>query len=230
MCPIMCWSAGADAVAGAVVGAIGVGVLAGARRGRDRVLGSLPLVLGVHQLVEAVVWRDTQGRVSAGVGRAAVDAWAVIAFVVLPSLVPAGVWVAVRPSGAARRRLAVCLGFGVVVSVVMLVRVVVSGVTASAHGHVLEYGLGVASGAGYVLIAGYLVAALGAPLLSGDRFLWWFGVLATAGAVGCAAAWRLAFASTWCGYAAVLSVWLLAWVRRRPDGASGAGAAAAQAE
>ena len=222
----MCWSAGADAVAGAVVGAIGVGVLAGARRGRDRVLGALPLVLGVHQLVEAVVWRDTQGRVSAGVGRAAVDAWAVIAFVVLPTLVPAGVWAAVRPAGAARRRLAVCLGCGVVVSAVMAARVAASGVTASAHGHVLEYGLGVVSGAGYVLIGGYLVATLGAPLLSGDRFLWWFGALATAGAVVCAAAWRLAFASTWCGYAAVLSVWLLVWVRRRP----GAGAAGAQAE
>lgn len=224
----MCWSAGADAVAGGVVGAIGVGVLAGARRGRDRVLGSLPLVLGVHQLVEAVVWRQTQGRVSAGVGRAAVDAWAVIAFVVLPVLLPTGVWAAVRPSGVVRRRLAVCLGCGVVVAAVMLARVVASGVTASAHGHVLEYGLGVASGAGYVLIGGYLVATLGAPLLSGDRFLWWFGVLATAGAVGCAAAWRLAFASTWCGYAAVLSVWLLVWVRRRPGAASGA--AAVQAE
>lgn len=205
-------------MAGAVIASVGVGVLAGARRGRDRVLASLPLVLGVHQLVEALVWWDTQGRVSAGLGRAAVDVWAVIAFVVLPTLLPVGVWVAVRPVGGVRRRLSVCLGCGLVVSVVMLVRIVLFGVTASAHGHVLEYGLGVASGAGYVLVGGYLVAALGAPLVSGDRLLRWFGVLASAGAVGCAAAWRLAFASTWCGFAAVLSLWLLVWVRRRSGG------------
>ena len=62
---------------------IGVVTLLGARRGRDRVLGSLPLVLGLHQLMEAVVWLDVQGRVSAGVGRAAIDLWSVIAFVVL---------------------------------------------------------------------------------------------------------------------------------------------------
>jgi hypothetical protein len=148
-----------------------------------------------------------------------VDVWAVIAFVVLPVLVPAGVWAAVRPRGGVRWRLAVCLGCGVLVSVVMSVRILVWGVTASARGHVLEYGVGVASGVGFVLVGAYMVAALGAPLLSGDRFLWWFGVLASAGAGVCAAAWRLAFASTWCGYAAVLSLWLLVWVRRRTGGA-----------
>jgi hypothetical protein len=221
---IMCWSPGADAVAGGVVASIGVVTLLGARRGRDRVLGSLPLLLGVHQLIEAVVWLDTQGRVSAGWGRAAVYAWAVIAFVVLPTLVPAGVLVADWPRG--RLRSGVCLAVGVVVSVAMAVQIGVRGVTASAHGHVLDYGIGVVTGAGLALIGGYLVATLLAPLLSGDRFLRWFGVVATVGAAGCAAAWRLAFASTWCAFAAVLSVLLLAWVRRdrgRPDASGGSG-------
>jgi hypothetical protein len=69
---------------------------------------------------------------------------------------------------------------------------------------------------GWLLIGGYLAATLGAPLLSPDAFVRWFGVAAFAGAVGCAAAWRFAFSSTWCAYAAVLSVILLVWVRRRP--------------
>jgi hypothetical protein len=214
----MCWSPSADAVAGGVVTSIGVVTLLAARRGRDRVLGSLPLVLGLHQLVEAVVWLDVQGRVSAGVGRAAIDVWSVIAFVVLPTLVPAGVLISAWPEG--HRRLSVCLGCGMAVSAVMGADVAGRQVTASAQGHVLDYGLGIQ--ASWVLIAGYLVATLAAPLLSPDRFVRWFGTAATVGAAGCAAAWRLAFASTWCAYAAVLSVILLVWVlRERADSGDG---------
>jgi hypothetical protein len=218
---IMCWSPGADAVAGGVVASIGVVTLVGARRGRDRVLGSLPLVLGVHQLVEAVVWLQTQGRVSAGLGRAAVYAWAVIAFVVLPTLVPAGVLAADWPRR--RGRVGACLVVGLVVTVLMAVRIGMHGVVATAHGHVLDYGIGVTTGIGVVLVGGYLVATLVAPLLSADRFLRWFGVAAAVGALGCGLAWRLAFASTWCAYAAVLSVLLCVWVRRDPAAGAGAG-------
>lgn len=206
-------------MAGVVVGSLGVAAVAGARRGRDRVLGSLPLLLGAHQLIEAAVWLWTRGEVSAGWGRAAVDAWAVIAFVVLPVLVPAGVVAADWPRG--RWRLGACLLGGVLVSASTAVDIAVRGVTASARGHVLEYGIGVSQGAGLLLVAGYLVATLLAPLLSADRFLRWFGMVAAAGALGCGLAWRLAFASTWCAFAAVVSVLLLVWVRRDRAGAGG---------
>ena len=184
----MCWSPTADAVAGGVVASIGVVTLVGARRGRDRVLGALPLVLGAHQLVESVVWLDTQGRVSPGVGR----------------------W-----------RLTACLAVGIVVTALFGADVAGRQVTARADGHVLDYGLG--QGVGLLLIGGYLLATLGAPLLSPDRFVRWFGISALVGAAGCAAAWRLEFASTWCAYAAVLSLMLLAWVRRAEPGGAGSG-------
>ena len=217
----MCWSPTADAVAGGVIASIGVVTLVGARRGRDRVLGALPLVLGAHQLVESVVWLETQGRVSAGLGRAAVTTWAVIAFVVLPALVPLGVLVSAWPRGVGRWRVTGCLAVGLVVSALFGADVAGHQVTARADGHVLDYGLG--EGVGLLLIGGYLLATLGAPLLSPDRFVRWFGIAALVGAAGCAAAWRLEFASTWCAYAAVLSVMLLVWVRRPEPGGSGSG-------
>jgi len=130
--------------------------------------------------------------------------------VVLPTLVPVGVLAAAWPEG--HRRLSACVACGMAVSAVMGADVAGRQVTASSRGHVLDYGLGIE--ASWLLIAGYLIATLGAPLLSPDRLVRWFGTAATVGAAGCAAAWRLAFASTWCGYAAVLSVMLLVWVRR----------------
>ena len=105
---------------------------------------------------------------------------------------------------------------GMAVTAVFAADVADRQVTATARGHVLDYGLGI--NAGWLLIGGYLLSTLGAPLLSPDRYVRWFGIAALIGAAGCAAAWRLAFASTWCAYAAVLSVMLLVWVRRpEPD-------------
>jgi hypothetical protein len=61
-------------------------------------------------------------------------------------------------------------------------------------------------------------AALGAPLPSPDVFVRWFGVAAFAGAVGCAVAWLVTLASTWCADVAVLSV-MLVLARRSAAGA-----------
>jgi hypothetical protein len=219
----MCWSPTADAVAGGVIGSIGVVTLVGARRGRDRVLGALPLVLGAHQLVESLVWLETQGRVSAGVGRAAVTAWAVIAFVVLPTFVPLGVLVSAWPRGVGRWRLSGLLVLGMAVSATLGADVAGQQVTARADGHVLDYGIGISGS--WLVIGGYLLATLGAPLLSPDRFVRWFGIAAFIGSAACAAAWRLEFASTWCAYAAVLSVMLLVWVRL-PESGGGPGGSA----
>ena len=216
----MCWSPGADVVAGTVVAGLGVAVWVSARRGRDRVLGALPLLLGVHQWVESVVWWGLRGGVSPGVGHAATVVWAVIAMVVVPTLVPVGVAVAAWPG--ARVRLGVCAVVGVVVSCGLGWVIAARGVSVVDGGHVVEYVVRVGGAQGW-WVAGYLMACLGAPLLSPDRFLRWFGVVAAAGALGCVAAWRLAFASTWCGFAAVLSVWLLVWVRRGPAPCAGAG-------
>ncbi|MFJ2867876.1 DUF6629 family protein [Kitasatospora sp. NPDC087314] len=78
----MCWSDQADAVAGGVVAGVGVLCLVRARRaGRPRrlILAALPLVLGVHQLIEALVWLGTDRELPAALADAARTAWAVIA-------------------------------------------------------------------------------------------------------------------------------------------------------
>ncbi|AUG82209.1 hypothetical protein CFP65_7639 [Kitasatospora sp. MMS16-BH015] len=102
----MCWSAEADLVAGTVVAGLGVWCLAGVQRARDVPLAALPLLLGVHQLIEALVWWGVDRPAGAGW---AVTAWAVIALPVLPLLVSAGVWCSAGPparTGPAAERLA----------------------------------------------------------------------------------------------------------------------------
>ncbi|MFD9074907.1 DUF6629 family protein, partial [Streptomyces lasiicapitis] len=62
---------------------------------------------------------------------------------------------------------------------------------------------------------GYLIATIGSLLLSGDRGLVLFGVLVAVGAAVSVVLWRQEYISTWCAFAAVCSVVLLLWVRKR---------------
>lgn len=175
---------------------------------RDLPLAALPLLLGAHQLTEAVVWGGGRG---SGVAR---TVWAVVALSVLPALVPLGVLLVVAPP--LRARVAPFCLAGLVAAAVLAAGPASGPVTAEVRGHTLGYGVGLPGGvAGPLLIAGYLVATVGALLAGGDRLLRLLGVVVAVGAVLCAALWRLEFISTWCAFAAVVSGVLLAWVRDR---------------
>ncbi|MFI9747666.1 DUF6629 family protein [Streptomyces sp. NPDC052494] len=201
----MCWSAAADLWAGLGIGAVGLASIASVRRPGDAPLAALPLLLGAHQVVEAAVWRS-----GGGAGPATL-AWAVIALPLLPVWVPAGVLTAARP--ADRRRLLAPLAVGCATAAVLAYRLATRPVTAEIRGHTLGYVVDLPYAA--LLIAGYLLATVGALLLARDRILRLLGLLTGAGAVVCALLWSAEFVSTWCALAAVASVVLLVWVRSR---------------
>lgn len=209
----MCWSATADLVAGAAISALGAVCVARVRRARDLPLATLPLLLGAHQIVESVVW-DAGG----GSGPATL-AWAVMAMPVLAVWVPLGVLLAAPRR--ARARLWVPAVLGAAVAGVLSYALATRTVRAEVRGHTVGYVLDVPH-APWV-VAGYLLATVGALLLAGDPSLRLLGGTVAAGAIVCATLWRLEFVSTWCAVAAVASVMLLGWVRRRPDRGEGRG-------
>jgi hypothetical protein len=199
----MCWSATADLAAGAAVTAVGAVCLARVRRPRDLPLAALPLLLGAHQLVEAAVWHQ-----GGGTGPA-VTAWAVIAMPLLAAWVPLAVLAAAPPQ--ARVRAAVRAAIGLATSAVLAVSLARHPPVADIRGHTVGYAVDVPHPP--LLVAGYLLATVGALLLAADPLLRLLGVLTAAGAVLCAALWRLEFVSTWCALAALASLVLLvrAW-------------------
>lgn len=201
----MCWSATADLTAGICVGAIGVACVARVRRVRDLPLAALPLLLGAHQIVEAVVW-DSGG----GAGPAT-TAWAVIALPLLALWVPLAV-LAASPSGS-RRRLAVPVASGVATAATLSYYLATREVTAEIRGHTIGYAVHLPQPE--IVVAGYLLATIGALLLSADRTVRMLGVLVAVGAVICTVIWRLEFVSTWCAFAALASVVMLGWAWRR---------------
>lgn len=201
----MCWSATADLVAGTAIAGVGVACVARVRRGRDLPLAALPLLLGAHQIVEAVVW-DSEG----GSGPATI-VWAVIALPVLAVWVPAGVLCAAPPH--ARHRLGLLLAIGAATAAMLAYGLATGPATAEVRGHTVGYAFDLPLTP--LLIAGYLLATVGSLLLSGARQLVVLGVLVAVGASVCWALWRLEFVSTWCAFAAMCSVVLFRWVHRR---------------
>ncbi len=205
----MCWSPTADLVAGSAVAAVGVVCVVQVRRLRQLPLAALPLVLGVHQLIESVVWLGQQGRVGPGEAALARTLWAVIAYPLLPALVPVAVLLVAAP--ARRLPLLGLTAVGLATSAVLALAVASGPVTAEAVGHTIRYGVGVP--ASRLIVVGYLLATVGALLISGQRDIIALGAVCGLGALVCLTLWDAAFVSTWCALAAVSSVFVLRWIR-----------------
>lgn len=199
----VCFSPEADLVGGLVVGAIGVDACRHLRGRRTYLLlAALPLLLGSHQLIEAFVWWGLRGDVPHAVGRVALWAYLLIAFVVLPMFVPVAV-LAIEPSAQRRRRMAPFVAIGAGITVVLLVAMLRAPIDAVEHSYHLEYVLQLRNGG--IVVALYVVAVCGALLFSGYPHIAVFG-FANLVAVGFLAWLTIdGFTSLWCGYAAVSS-------------------------
>lgn len=114
---------------------------------------------------------------------------------------------------SARRRLIIPLAAGVATAAALTYALATRPVTAEIRGHTVGYSLGLPQPE--LIVIGYLLATIGSLLLSGDRGLVLFGVLVAVGAAVSFALWRQEYISTWCAFAAVCSVVLSLWVRRR---------------
>lgn len=221
----MCFSPQADLVSGIVVGAIGVDVVRHVpRRHVPRshghlLLASLPLLFAAHQLDEAVVWWSLQGHIPHSVGRVAVWAYLLFAFVVLPTLVPTAILL-LEPPGRRHQVISGLLALGVSVSAVLLIDMLRGPITATLGSYHVAYST--TPGAGGWIVAVYVVATCGAMLLSGYRDIAMFGVVNLVAVVLLTRITMDGLASLWCGWAAVTSGAIALHMRfanlRRPIG------------
>lgn len=199
----MCFSAQADLVGGVLVGAIGVDVLRHVNGRRSHLcLAALPLLLGLHQLVEAFVWWGLQGHVSSQVGTVATWIYLLVAFVLLPVMVPIGVLL-LEPRG---RRRSLMIGFvvlGFIVAGVLLAAMLRGPVTSSLGARHIAYTTDLRAGG--LVVAAYVAATCGSLVLSGSRDIAIFGIVNVLAVAVFAKLAIDGFASLWCAWAAVAS-------------------------
>ncbi len=208
----MCFSPEADLVAGVVVTAIGIDTLRRTARPELLPLAALPLVFGVHQLIETLVWWHQRGDVPDNVGEPATWLYALIALTVVPILVP----FAFSRSGAiasvpvARALVAA----GVVSGGILFVTLTFGPMHATIDGHLLNYHVG--TPALPFTLGLYIVATCAPGLLADHRSLRLFGAANLV--VVALLIWlaQSALVSLWCVWAAISSVLINLYVRGRP--------------
>jgi hypothetical protein len=210
----MCFSAEADAIAALVIGAVGVDALRHVATPRQLPLAVLPMVFAAHQLIESLVWWSLEGKVPATVGDHAQWLYLVIAFGVLPGLVPVAV-VALEP--ATRRPLmGVFVCVGAVVSADLMFAVIQGPITATVEGHYIAYEVDLWHGGGLVVL--YVLATCGSLLLSAHPHVRVYGAINLVAVLLLAWLNQAAFISVWCVWAAITSVAIVGHLRLMTPG------------
>ena len=208
----MCFSATADTAAGLLVTAIGADALRRAHGPGDRALGSIPVVLGAHLLVEAVVWHGLTGTVAASTGRLAMWIYLGIAVVVLPVLVPLAVR-AVEPDARRRQAMARLGVSGAGLAAIYLFGLLDGPVDVRIEGRHMAYQLGMSHGG--LLAAVYTIVTCAPLLLSSERRIVAFGLANLLAVAVLTWLQSSALTSLWCAWAAVTSVAIATHLRRQ---------------
>ncbi len=199
----MCFSPEGDLVGGLVVTAIGVDACRHLRgRNNQLLLATMPLILGAHQIDESLVWWSLQGHVPHLAGRIAMWIYLIIAFVIVPILVPVSI-LRLEPSGPRRWRIVPFVVLGIGVAVDLLVTMLRGPVTVKLGSYHLAYSIGLRHG--LWVIGLYVVATCGSLLMSGYRHIVIFGLANLVVVVILARLTADGFASLWCFYAALAS-------------------------
>ena len=208
----MCFSPEADFTAGVAVAGIGIATLRRVRQRRELIVGALPLLFGIHQLVEGLVWLGLRGQVSHGLGDAAKEAYIIYAHAVLPVIVPFG-FMLLEPNHRRSRwmRPMVCLGLAL--GIYMLWQVTAYSVRAQEQARCIDYTTHTPNDILIGLL--YVVATCGPALLSSRRHLRWFGLVSLIGVIATALVRVDELTSLWCLYVALVSVLILEHFRRQ---------------
>ncbi len=204
----MCFSATASFAAAAGLGAMGVATLREAKTRSQKPLAAMPLLFGIQQAVEGIVW------LSPGVPwlhGAAAFTYVLFSHVLWPSYVPFAVG-ALEPPG---RRKTVLKGFlvcGVALSLWLAAYIVRGPVTASSATGCIVYRM-VLPPIPYGLAAYVFVTCLPC-LISSHKFVRVLGI-AMIGALAIALyAYLEAFYAVWCFFAAILSAIIYVHLRQ----------------
>lgn len=205
----MCFSAPASFIAGGTLSAAGVGTLTQMKTRRAAMFAAIPLLFGVQQLIEGVVWVTFR---MPRLHLAATYAYIMFSHVLWPVYMPIAVML-IEPGPRRRAALKVFAFIGGGVSLGLL-SFVLSGPVDSVPGCCgIEYLVALPSVP--LGLAAYVLAACASCLISSHKFVRVFG-LALFGSLAIALAeYRSAFYSVWCFFAAILSLIIYVHLRHQ---------------
>ncbi len=205
----MCFSATASFVAGGALSVVGGLTLSQAKTKKELPFASIPLLFGIQQAIEGVVWISFG---TLATNTVATYAYSLFSHVLWPILIPLSVLL-IETDSFRKKILRFFFITGLVVGTYLLYFIIVDPVTA----HVVDNSIAYRSTHLYpfFITSLYLIATCGSCLFSSHRTINIFGTVLFVSFV--IAAWFYAetFFSVWCFFAAILSVLVYGHLKRK---------------
>ena len=204
----MCFSATANFVGSAGLGAVGVATLAHVKHKREMLFAALPALFAVHQFLEGFVWLGFDGVLASVVAHNMGAAYMLYAQGLLPLLLPLSVYL-FEPDKKSRRHMLPFVVLGGATALYILWALTAYPFQVYVRGNSLVY---INPGTNNTAVAVvYVVATCGSLFFSKIKPMIIFGVVNLAILLLVMGFKRYAFTSLWCAYAAVASVIILAY-------------------
>lgn len=198
----MCFSAPASFIAATVLTGVGIAALRATSRPSEWTFGAIPLLFGVQQGIEGVIW------VLLGAGATAIEGgwtmgYSLFSHVLWPIVVPLAVGL-LEPVAWRRRAIWSTQLVGLAVGGYLLYNLIRFPIAVRILGQHLVY----ESPHFYLVpvMTGYLLATCASSLLSSHRMIRWFGVASLGTFLLAYAIHAATMISVWCFFAAILSV------------------------
>jgi hypothetical protein len=202
----MCFSATANFVSSAALGAIGVVTLTKVKHRRELLFAALPTLFAVHQFIEGFVWLGLDGKLSPVVTHDMGAAFMLYAQGLLPFLLPLSVML-FEADVKSRRRMVPFLVLGGATTLYILWALTAYPLQVYFKGNSIVYINQATNNTAVALL--YVMATCGSLFFSKVRAMVIFGAATLAILLVVMEFKRYAFTSLWCAYAAIASVIIL---------------------
>ena len=202
----MCFSATASFTAGAALTAVGAVTVHKSQGKAELPIALVPLLFGIQQLTEGVVWLSLSNELSA-LRTVATYVYSIFSHVLWPIFVPFAILL-VETSRWRKQALGIFQTLGLAVGIYLLYFLLRFPVTARVHGRSIAYDSPHFYLIGIVVV--YLLATCVSGLFSSHRCINAFGVLAFILAIAAYQVSVTTFVSVWCFFAAILSLFIYA--------------------
>ena len=206
----MCFSAPASFIAGAVLTTVGVATLRLARRPSQMPFAAIPLLFGLQQLVEGLIWLSFN-QTSPLPNQTLTFVYSLFSHVLWPVYVPFAVRL-LETVPWRRRALLVTQFAGIAVGLYLLYFIVLFPVTSRVLGQHIVYESPHFYRVPMILL--YLTATCLSSMLASNWIIRTFGVLSLATFAAAYAIHTATLVSVWCFFAAILSLNVYAYFRR----------------
>lgn len=209
----MCFSATASFTAGTALSAVGVVTISKIRRKSDVLFATIPLIFGIQQLTEGVIWLSSQ---SSTLQTVMTNIFSFFSHVFWPTFIPLSILL-MENIVWRRKILSAFVAIGSVVSVYLLYFLVTEPIRAEIVGNSISYDSPHFYEVPMLLF--YFAATCVSCLFSSHRFVNVCGIFAFVSAFIAYQFWAATFISVWCFFAAVMSLVIYLHLRSTPRNA-----------